>query len=343
MRHAVKPVVALLVLTLACLGALSAVAQQRNSDGQLAPPSGGYGVFIIGDALAGGLWAGTTRVTSEYPEFSITGRFKEESGLARPEIYDWGSAVPKILERHHVDIAVVFIGSNDGQDIRTEDGSIPFGSPDWEQAYDAAVHEIIRAFQEQGVTVYWIGLPPMRAAAHDEAVRAIAELQQKRVLASGAKYIDIRPAFSDDQGGYAESGVGIDGQMTRLRSLDGVKFIKAGNNKLAALVLDAIRADLGLGEPGLVVAEGGGATEQRVLPIFGTELARGGALTLEVSDLPEVDNAAIARTQLSRIDLDQGAETSAARGSAADALFATGRWPDPKPGRIDDFRWPQQP
>jgi hypothetical protein len=346
MRHVRQPVFALIAVVLGYLVAFSAVslAEQitTSGDDRMAPHSDGYNVFIIGDALAGGLWAGTTRVGYKYPEFAITGRFKEESGLARPEIYDWGSAVPKILERHHVDIAIVFIGTNDGHDIRTETGRFPFGSPEWVIAYEAAVDEIIAVFKEQGVSVYWIGLPPMRSAQHDEAVRAIAELQRQRVLANGAKYIEVGPEFANPDGSYAESGIGIDGREVRLRSLNGIKFIKAGNDKLSTLVFDAISADLELRPPGAVLAEGGDAVADgnlANLPIFGTELADGRAHKLDPSDLP-VRLAEQDQIQGARLDLEQAADTPAAPDSAAATLFATGRWPSPKPGRIDDYRWP---
>ena len=213
---------------------------------------------------------------------------QEESGLARPEIYDWGSAVPKILERHLVDIAIVLIGTNDGQDIRSEAGRLTFGSPEWAAAYRAAVDEIIGAFRENGASVYWVALPPMRSASHEEAVAVIAELQRERVLANGAKYIDVRPQFAAPDGSFAQNGIGIDGTETRLRSLDGIKFIKAGNDKLSTLVFDAISADLGLGGPGPVAAEGGEGFANEALanlPVFGTELADGTTRLLGASDL----------------------------------------------------------
>jgi uncharacterized protein len=345
MHLVLKPILALIVIGFACIVALGGViAQQTTSgDGRVAPPDSGYNVFIIGDALAGGLWAGTTRVGGAYPDFTITGRFKEESGLARPEFYDWGSAVPKILERHHVDLAIVFIGSNDAQDIRTDAGRLAFGSPEWVIAYEAAVNEIIGVFREHGVTVYWIGLPPMRSATHEAAVRTIAELQRQRVLANGARYIDVRPQFAEPDGSYAESGTGIDGRTVRLRSLNGVRFIKAGNDKLATLVFDAISADLGLAAPGAVVAEVGDAyaEQQAGLPIFGMDLADGSSQILRPSELP-VRMAEEDLVQGARLDLERAAEAPAAPDSAAATLFATGRWPSPKPGRIDDFSWPQQ-
>lgn len=347
MRRVLQPVFALIAVAIGCLVAFgdASLAQQQiapSTAERTAPPSNGYTVFIIGDGLAGGLWGGTTRVGNRYPEFAITGRFKEESGLARPEIYDWASAVPKILERQYMDIAIVLIGTNDGQDIRSDSGRLAFGSPEWVAAYAADVDEVIRVFIDNGVAVYWVGLPPMRSAKHEEAVSAIAKLQRERVLANGAKYIDVRPVFSNPDGSYAESGIGINGNQLRLRSLDGIKFIKAGNDKLATVVFDAISADLGLAPPSAVAAEGGDGLAGEAatnLPAFGTALADGSVRTLSTSELP-LTLAEQNQVQGARADLDQAADTPAAPDSAAAALFDAGRWPAPKPGRIDDFRWP---
>jgi len=347
MRHALQ---VLLVLAAALAGVLfggPSLAQQQivpSAEGP-APPRNGYNVFIIGDALAGGLWAGTTRVGDRFPDFAINGRYKEESGLARLEFYDWASALPKILERHLVDIAIVFIGINDAQDMRSDSGRLTFASPDWAAAYQARVDDILAVFREKGVAVYWVGLPPMRAPQHEEAVSAIAALQRARVLAGGAKYVDIRPPFAGPEGSYAQSGIGIDGRETRLRSLDGIKFIKAGNDKLAVLVLEAISADLGLAPPGAVVAEAGAGAageDDSHLPLFGTQLADGSLVTIGVADLA-VELAEPGQAQGARVDLDQAADTPAAPGSTAAALFDEGRWPAPKPGRIDDFSWPRNP
>ena len=337
MRQALRCLVLFAVVVLG--GPLAA-----EEEGPTAPPSNGYNVFIIGDALAGGLWAGTTRTGSQYPEFAITGRFKEGSGLARPDIYDWASAVPKILERHYVNVAIVLIGTNDGQDIRSDSGRLAFGSEEWAAAYRAQVDEIVGVFMEQGVTVYWVGLPPMQSASHDDAVSTIAALQRERVLANGAKYIDVRPQFANSDGGFAQSGIGINGNEERLRSLDGIKFIKAGNDKLSMMVFDAISADLGLKPPGPVVAVSGDSfagEAQAGLPLFGMELADGSLAALAPADLP-VRLADQDQVQGARVDLDQAADTPAAPGSSAAALFDTGRWPAPKPGRIDDFSWPLQ-
>ncbi len=342
-RHWIAAVFAV-AACLALFGGATAVAQEPGTagTGQNAPPSRGYSVFIIGDALAGGLWAGTTRVGSEFPEFHVNGRFKEDSGLARPEIYDWARAVPKILERHRTDLAIVLIGTNDGQSMRSPSGRIPFGTPEWVAAYEAALDEVMQAFKEHGVTVYWVSLPPMRSAKHDEAVKLIAEVQRRRAAANGIKYIDIRPEFSNPDGSFAQNGFGIDGRLVRLRSLDGIKFIKAGNDKLAKLVFAAIRADLGLAPPGsapAVVVEDLSQQEASDVPLFGQALADGGANSLKPAELPPPEPIAVAGQPAQPSAAGQQ-EPSPSPGSAAAALFASGKWPSPKPGRIDDFRWP---
>jgi hypothetical protein len=182
----------------------------------------------------------------------------------------------------------------------------------------------------------------MRSVQHETAVSVIAELQRQRVLASGAKYIDVRPEFSNADGSYAESGIGIDGRELRLRSLDGIKFIKAGNDKLSTLVFDSISADLGLSSESAVVAEGGSDFTGEMngnLPIFGQQMADGSARAISLAELA-IELAGEDQVQGARLDLDQAADTPAAPNSAAAALFETGKWPSPQPGRIDDFRWP---
>src|SRR5690606_25261720 len=56
------------------------------------PAQDSYKVFVLGDSLAGGLFAGMERLTVGDKEIEVGGRFKEDSGIARPEFYDWNDA-----------------------------------------------------------------------------------------------------------------------------------------------------------------------------------------------------------------------------------------------------------
>src|SRR4051795_1383990 len=120
-----------------------------------------YQVFVIGDSLAAGLWSGLTRAADGEARLSINGRYKEDSGLARPEYYDWNAALPKILESNEIDIAVVMIGTNDGQDIHDGDMRYAFNTPEWTAHYAAQVDRLIKTLTDAGAAVYWVELPPM--------------------------------------------------------------------------------------------------------------------------------------------------------------------------------------
>ena len=62
-------------------------------------PQETYQLFVFGDSLAAGLFSGMSRMAEGDLRIAIDGRFKDDSGLARPEFYDWAAALPKIQER----------------------------------------------------------------------------------------------------------------------------------------------------------------------------------------------------------------------------------------------------
>src|SRR5262249_32559210 len=126
-----------------------------------------YQVFVLGDSLAAGLWSGLMRATDGDERLSVDGRYKEDSGLARPEYYDWSDALQKILASNSIDIAVVMIGTNDGQEIRDGDLRYTFGSPDWSRQYAAEVERLTKSLRDAGAAVYWVELPPMAEPAYD--------------------------------------------------------------------------------------------------------------------------------------------------------------------------------
>src|SRR5437588_10359372 len=109
---------ALFVLAFFMIASLEAAGQQSEQVKPYLDSKESYQIFILGDSLAAGLWSGMARVAGGDEQLAIDGRYKEDSGLARPDYYDWNDALPKILERNTIDIAVVIIGTNDSQEIR---------------------------------------------------------------------------------------------------------------------------------------------------------------------------------------------------------------------------------
>ena len=174
----------------------------------------------------------------------IVRRSKAGTGFVREEVYDWNEAITGILDINRVDIALVMIGANDARAFQTADGEVEPGTPEWERLYADRIDRFLKPLREHGAAVYWVGLPVMRKPAYDETIARITEIQRQRVELAGMKFIATRPQFADETGAYTDSGTDVDGEQRRLRSRDGVHFLKSGNQRLAKLVYDVVRVDI---------------------------------------------------------------------------------------------------
>ncbi len=334
-----------------------ALAQQASPGaGYLGKSRSEYSIFVFGDSLAAGLWAGSQRAAKGNRRLKIKGRFKESSGLARPQFHDWASALSKIIESNSMDIAVVLIGSNDSQPVRLSDKQLEFGSPEWITYYRARVDQIIKVLKSNKIAVYWVGLPPMKSASHDAATRKISQLHREQAAAANVRFVEVRKIFSAPDGSYTDRGIDVTGAPRRLRSTDGIHFLKSGNTKLAKLVIDTINKDIEVSdgvreaEPGTVAAVD--EVDLEAKPIFGYSLRSGEPATLDSAGLPKADAITIARATprkptdgaevLTGAAVIKSLRTTAIPGSAAGRLFVDGEWPDVPTGRIDDFSWPAE-
>jgi uncharacterized protein len=321
-------------------------------------PQESYQVFVFGDSLAAGMFAGMSRMAEGDLRISIDGRFKDDSGLARPEFHDWAAALPKIHERREIDIAVILLGSNDGQDIRTISGPIQFGTPEWASAYAQRVDDLLKALKDRGIAVYWVELPPMGPAPLEAEAAVVATVQRDRAVRASIRYVETRKIFSDPSGRYTDRGMDLAGKVTRLRSRDGIHFLKTGNNKLGMMVLEAIRGDIAAADgrvalsasPQAEVPPSATPEPQKApkpLPVFGQMPGspEESALTVIPAD-PQWASAVLAVGTPGQKEnvATEGAVTALRERvnpqSSAGVLLIEGQWPEPRKGRHDDFSWP---
>lgn len=222
---------------------LPVAAQGAKSDKPYFAAKETYQLFVLGDSLAAGLWSGVTRQIENDDRILLNGRYKEDSGLSRPEYYDWNGALPKILASNKIDIAIVMIGSNDAQAIRDGQMRYAFDTPEWRAAYVRQVDRLMESLKAAGAAIYWMEMPPMQAVKYDGSMKVISAIHEQRAKTAGIRFIATREALSD-KGKYAESGFDQAGEFVRMRSRDGVHFLREGNNKLAGLVMAAISEDI---------------------------------------------------------------------------------------------------
>ena len=301
-------------------------------------------VLALGDAIGGGLGAGLVRLTQDGGRFEVSIRFNEESGLVRPDVYDWTETLPKIFATNSYDVMVVLLGSNDRQTIRTANERLGFGTPAWIDVYKTRLKGFLDGLTASGARVYWISIPPMADAGYDKDLQLISSLQRQQVEARGFTYLDFRAQFSNPDGSYTDTGRDETGTIRKLRGKDGVSFFKAGNNKLAQLVLQAIQS----GKPErprlsatIVVAEPKPRDTEREVPLFGQNLALGGILTIEPKDI-RVDAMVVAGSSMMPSTAFQAIRDMTVAGSGAEKLLRKGEMPPVPKGRADDFAVPPE-
>ena len=189
-------------------------------------------VALAGDSvMAVGLAAQLQRDLAPYRESIVTLKaYRSATGLARPEVFDWHSEYPLMLEQKKPDVVIVAIGANDGQGF-VDDGKVKaFGSPEWEAVYAQRVEDYLAMLARDGAVVLWLQLPPMKSAkfnARMEAINAIA----RAAVARQPRAIWWNPMarIADADGQFREFGLRADGQKTvRLREADGIHLSDEG-------------------------------------------------------------------------------------------------------------------
>ena len=328
-----------------------------------------FRVLVVGDGLAGGMGAGMTRMVEGNAAMEVVNRFNESSGLARPEFYDWASAIPKIATTKPFDAAVIMLGANDRQIIRDGENRLIFRSPEWNAFYEAQLDGVLEVLKVQGLRVYWVGLPPMADPNFDNDMRFISELHRKHVVAKGGHYIDIRAFFLGPDGSYVDRGPDETGTDRKLRTRDGIGFFKVGNNRLGQLVVSAVmkledQVNPGVGAiapavaavelaPAPVIVPVIGVVDDAAKivsiqplpqagPMFGQQGLNGTEVAFEASTVvPLKAKVSIEKQkQIVATSVVQGRPAIlAAQGTAAEKLFTTGDSGPAPAGRFDDFSY----
>jgi hypothetical protein len=303
------------------------------------PPT--FFVAVLGDSLGQLLGQGLTTALSDRPEVEVLRDAKEDSGLVRDDYYDWPKAAHDLVASgQKINVAVMMIGSNDHQTLHDSTGSYDPGTPQYQQIYSARIEAVAKIFHDAKIPLLWVGLPVMKTDRFSTEMAALNDMYRQYASRNGATYIDTWEDFVDDDGQFSSYGPDVDGQVVRLRALDGVHFTKAGALKLASFVEPQIRDILNVSAPqddaALAKIEttapagtnspatGAAVTPVKppvgpVLPLTGPVLAPGGQLATLAPSAPKADTA-----------------------SLVEQTFATGKPAPTTPGRADDFAWPRK-
>jgi hypothetical protein len=195
-------------------------------------------VALAGDSMmAVGLSSALLREAPRYKDIMIVKAFKSGTGLARPEVFDWQTEYPAMLNDAHPDVVVVAIGANDGQGFEQDRVVYPFGTDGWIAIYQQRVQAYLDLLEADGATVVWLGLPPMKSNVYDARIALVNRIDYAIVSASPQAIWFSTAGIIGDSDGRFEDFAQVGGHAVRMRQGDGIHLSDDGAALLAAKLL----------------------------------------------------------------------------------------------------------
>ena len=328
-----------------------------------------FTIAVLGDSLGVLLGQGLAEAYGDRSDIAVLRKARESTGLVRDDYFDWVKGARELLGGNdRINAAVILLGSNDRQQLRDETGALDIRAPRWRQIYGDRVEAIAQAFKARGVPLIWVGLPVMKSERFSGDMERLNEVIRERAGRAGATYVDIWDAFQDDRGHFATYGPDVNGQFQKLRAPDGVHFTRPGARKAAHFVETEINHLVDIAhpkvDPAVMTVDPRVTIEPPPLVIAPVSpmlepvkavvdpLATLPALAPAPEVVIPVRPAAGAVVPLTGPVSATGGELATTRArrvgepgeaeALLDRALAQGRPLDPRPGRADDFSWPQR-
>ena len=223
---------ALFFLTLAAACYLAAPAHAQTTT--FAARKHTITVAVMGDSVAHDLGRGMEDLFAKDHRIRVVRQTKFATGLVRTDYYNWNKVARDFLRRHKPDVVFVMIGGNDHQTIRRHGKRYDPGTKAWRAEYARLVSHFMSNFSRKHAhaKVYWVSLPPVRAAKLSAAFRTINAIYRYEAKKHGFHYLSIWKKFLVN-GHYSSFGDNLNGVKRRLRMQDGQHFTEDGRLLLA--------------------------------------------------------------------------------------------------------------
>jgi hypothetical protein len=170
-----------------------------------------------------------------------------DTGLSRPDYFDWPAELGADLARYQPQAVVVFLGANDPQNFVDGGTALAFGSPAWSAAYGRRVAAFMQQVTSTGARVLWVGMPPMSDPVLNAKMQTLDAVYQSEAAGRpGVTYLSSWPVFSDPEGSFAQYLPDSSGNQVAVREPDGTHISPAGAERLAEAVIAAMDRTWGI-------------------------------------------------------------------------------------------------
>ncbi len=202
-------------------------------------------ILIIGDSiLKSGLQEHFERNLARKDQ-NITMEIKSKSGtgLSRPDVFDWVGYVDK--NKDQFEKTIIFLGTNDAQNLLIDKKVIPFDSKEWKEEYSLRVRTLLQKACSKSKQVYWVSSLRMRSDTFDAKMRSLHDVVRKEIKTQStcAQYVSVSQWFTK-KSKYTDTWITESkkaGKKTiKLRVADGIHLTYWGADLFSQKLIESI-------------------------------------------------------------------------------------------------------
>jgi hypothetical protein len=204
-------------------------------------------VLVVGDSL--GIDVGQPLVNDLAATGVVTAVLDGhiDTGLARPDYFDWPTELQGDLTRYRPQAVVVFIGANDPQNFLDAGTAVSYGTPTWTTAYAKRVGAFMAAATATGARVLWVGMPPMADPVLNAKMEALNTVYEGQAAAHrGVTFFSSWPVLTDAQGRFATFLPDASGNEVQVREPDGTHIAAPGAQRLSQAAMAEMDHEWGI-------------------------------------------------------------------------------------------------
>ena len=159
-----------------------------------------------------------------------------DTGLTRPDYFNWPAQLRNDISRLHPQLVVICIGANDAQSTIVNGHVYVYGTSAWDNLYRSRISAFISEATSTGAHVLWVGMPPMASPQLNGQMAHLNNLYQQVISHHiGATFMSSVPVLGGRNGVYTAFK-----NSQEIRTDDGIHLQPAGAQLLAQAVIAEI-------------------------------------------------------------------------------------------------------
>jgi hypothetical protein len=204
-------------------------------------------LYVAGDSMDQVIGSSLVNLAEATKLVKARNDYHVSSGLSRPDFYDWPQRLVDQIVDFRPDAAAVLFGANDGQDVKYQGKVLKVGTKAWQEIYAKRVAAAMGILTRGGRRVYWVGNPIMRDPGYRERIAMMNHIYAAEAKKhAGVTFVSTWETLANGKGAYADYLKDANGDPVLMRLSDGIHLTRAGGDRVAQRVLDAIMTDWGM-------------------------------------------------------------------------------------------------